>query len=141
MLNCFGMARYTQIKANDKTIAIMKAQTALEYIKSSKNSSEMDDTLKSTFSNSSYDKIYNQYIYTDYYDKSWNKCEVEEKEYFMTLIVSSKQLNTGDMKDVSVTIQKLKKYPFFKKDNNLPIISFETKKFFPNFLIGRQQNV
>ena len=137
MLNCFGMARYTQVKANDKTMAIMKAQTVFEYIKASKNVNEMDEVLKSTFEISAYDKVSNKYSYTDYYDKDWNKCDEVNKEYFITLLVSSEQSNTGDMKDIEVTVEKVKKYPFFNKWNP-SIINFRTKMFFPNFLVGRQ---
>ena len=141
MLNCFGMSRYTQIKANDKTIAIMKAQTVFEYIKSSKNSNEMDDILKSIFTSSSYNQNNNQHIYVDYYDKDWNKCLVEKKVYFITLEVSNVEISTGDMNDIKVTVKKVKPYPFIDKVKDSSIISFETRKFFPKFLIGRQQNV
>lgn len=140
MLNCFFIARFTQVKANDKTIAIMKAQSAFEYIKSTKNSSEMNELLKSTYANNYYDDKNNSNVFVDYYDANWKSCNDIEKEYFIKIQVSDESINSGEMNSVNITIEKSKPYPFIDKvkDKAEPIISIETKKFFPNFELGGQ---
>lgn len=140
MLNCFFIARFTQVKANDKTIAIMKAQSALEYIKSTKNSIEMNELIKSIFADNYYDDKNNNYVFVDYYDDKWNKCSDNEKKYLIKLQVTNELINSGEMKNITVTIEKSKPYPFIDKirDKVEPIISIKTKKFFPNFVFRRQ---
>jgi hypothetical protein len=72
----------------------------------------------------------------EYYDSDWKKCNYEKMIYFITLEVSTEEVSSGDMKNIKVTLEKSEQYPFMKKNSNEPIICFETKKFFPNFLIG-----
>ena len=62
MINCFAIARFTQIRANDKAIAGAILQSDFEIIKSFKNADEMHE-----FINNSYEvkKDTNKnYIYT-----------------------------------------------------------------------------
>lgn len=138
MLNCFAMARYTQIKANDKTLANLKAQTIIEYIKSSENSIEMDKFIKSKFSNCFYDADKNTDTYIDNFDANWNKCNDNEKEYSIILEVSNSDVNSGELKAIKIRVEKSKHYPFIEKDNSFPMVSIQSKKFFPDFIIGRQ---
>lgn len=139
MLNCFFIARFTQVKANDKTIAAMKAQTAIEYIKSSNSSDEMNKILKSEYKHN-YSDGKSSYYFTDYYDADWNKCNEEEKEYSMKIEVLNYSLNSGEMKNITVTVEKSKPYPFIDKLNGtkVSIITIASKKFFPNFMLGRR---
>jgi len=134
MLNCFAIGRFTQVKANDKTQAGIKAQTIFEYIKSAENSAEMNQLLKDTFADSCNDN--NNFVYTDYYDVNWNRCNENEKEYFIIVLVSNELIQSGEMEDITITVEKLKPYPFVDKDVKKIIFSITTKKFFPNFKIG-----
>lgn len=140
MLNCFAIARFTQVKANDITKAGMKVQTAFEYIKSTKNSKEMNELLKSTYAYNYYDDTNKNNVYVDYYDVNWNRCSNEEKEYSMILQVSKQLIGSGEMEDITITVEKSKPYPFANKSSNKiePISSIVTKKFFPNHTVGRK---
>lgn len=137
MLNCFAMARFTQIKANDKTLAAIKTQTFFEYIKSSNSSKEMDEILGNLFSEIHHVASNNDILYVDYYDKNWNKCVKEDSLYSITIDVSDNQLDYGDMKNIKIRADRVKNYPFDNKQNNSLVFFIETEKFFPKFLIGR----
>nr|WP_312576772.1 hypothetical protein [Sedimentibacter sp.] len=137
ILNCFAMARVTQIKANDETLALMKTQTFFEYIKSSKSSEEMDEILGKLFDENYYVKGSNKTIYVDYYDQNWNKCNVEDSLYSISISISGYKLNSGNMKNIDIRVDRVESYPF-DKQNNKSIFYIETKKFFPEFLNGRK---
>ncbi len=140
MLNCFAMARYTQIKSNDMTLASLKSQTLLEYVRSSKNSNEMNKIIEESFDEVYYEKNNSKYV--NYYDKDWNKCNDENRIYFIKLDISSSSLSLGEMNDIKINIGRIKKYPFIDKKNFSSSIFFvETKKFFPEKSIGGQQDV
>lgn len=131
VVNCFIIARYTQIKANDKTIGIMKVQTILEYIKSSINIDEMNQYLTSEF-----DEINNN-IYVNYYDKNWNNCGNSEKEYIVKVKLERNQIRSGEIISISVSSEKVKPYPFTdNKGENYPIILLSTNKWFSNLDFG-----
>ncbi|MBP1926238.1 hypothetical protein J2Z76_002103 [Sedimentibacter acidaminivorans] len=140
MLNCFAMARYTQIKSNDITIASLKSQTFLEYIKSSKNNNEMNEIIKKMFDEIYYDNSSSKYV--NYYDKNWNKCDDKNRIYFIELYISTSELNSGELNDIKINIGRIKKYPFIdKKNSSSSIFVIETKKFFPINIIRGKQDV
>ncbi|MGB4438966.1 MAG: hypothetical protein WBJ13_07020 [Sedimentibacter sp.] len=133
MLNCFAIARFTQIKANDKVTAGNIVQSDLEFIKSSANSNEVDKYLLNTYSvRHNYE---NNQLYIKYYDKNWNLCDDDEKEYIIGLDVSNSQVNSGEMKSLSIMAEKTEPYPFINNDEGKTVLiySIDTKKFFPNF--------
>lgn len=126
MLNCFAIARYTQFRANDKVIAGTIVQSDFEIIKSSDSVDEMDEMLEKSYTSK---QIANNYLYTKYFDKNWNISE-SQKEYAMIIMVSGKNSNSGELKNISITIEKTKPYPFINKKGAEKIYSIETKKFF-----------
>lgn len=134
VVNCFIIARYTQIKANDKTVGIMKVQTILEYIKSSINIDEMNQHLISEFNE------INNNTYANYYDENWNICGNDEKEYIIKAKLSKKQIKSGEIISISVSAEKVKPYPFIDKNKheNPPIILLSTNKYFSNLDLGGQ---
>lgn len=137
MLNCFFIARFTQIRANDKTIAVMKAQSALEYIKSSKSIDEMEEMLKNTYKNNYYDeKKGKKNIYVENYNDDWNKCEEADREYFMEIDISNNVLKSGSIENISVNVKRVKPYPFIDSDKDEVVISINSKKYFPYFMTG-----
>lgn len=134
MLNCFAVARFTQIKANDKVMAGNIVQSDMELIRASANSNDIDEFLLSTYS--VYQDNENGHLYIKYYDSNWDLCDDDEKEYSISLKVSNEQVSSGEMKSISVVAKKIEPYPFFNKDkaeqNSDNIYSIESKKFFPN---------
>ena len=136
MLNCFFIARFTQIKANDKTMAVMKVQSALEYIKSSKSIDEMDEILKDTYKTNCYYEKGKKNIYVENYDDDWNECEEIDREYFMEIDISDNALKSGNIENISVTVKRVKPYPFINSDKDEAVISINSKKYFPNFMTG-----
>ena len=71
MLNCFAIARYTQIRANDKAMAGAIVQSDFEIIKSFDTADEMHEFLNNSYESN---KIANNtYVYTKYYDENWNQ--------------------------------------------------------------------
>jgi len=133
MINCFAIARFTQIKANDKVTAGNMVQSDLEFIKSSANSNEVDKFLSNTYSVNQDNE--NNQLYIKYYDKNWNLCDDGEKEYIIRLEVSNVQVNAGKMKSLSIVAEKTEPYPFINNDEGKTVLiySIHTKKFFPDF--------
>lgn len=132
MLNCFAVARFTQIKANDKVMAGIIMQSDMELIRASKISNEIDEFLLSNYTVSQDNE--NGHLYIKYYDSNWNLCNDAEKEYSISLNVSNVQVNSGEMKSINIVAEKIEPYPFINKaeqkaDN---IYTIESKKFFPN---------
>lgn len=127
MINCFAIARFTQIRANDKAIAGAILQSDFEIIKSFKNADEMHE-----FLNNSYEvkKDTNKnYIYTKYYDESWNQGST--KEYEVTIMLSDENSTSGELIKIKASAEKEKPYPFIKKEGVQQIYSLESKKYFP----------
>jgi len=139
MLNCFAVARFTQIKANDKVMAGNIMQSDMELIRASKSSNEIDEFLLSTYSVSQDNE--SGHLYINYYDSNWKLCDADEKEYSISLEVSNVQVNSGEMKNISIVAEKTKPYPFINKEENKAdtIYSIESEKFFP-IEVGRQIN-
>ena len=128
ILNCFIIARYTQIKANDKTVGIMKVQTALEYIKSSKSMDEVYGYLLKEFQ-----EEHSNNIYINYYDKNWMLCDKNNGEYIIRVKLENIMLKSGEMINIQASAEKLNPYPFIDKNNeNTPITIINTNKLFSN---------
>jgi len=137
MVNCFAIARYTQIKSNDMTSANLKAQEVLEYIKSSKDTSEMDEIINDSFNEINFSKDNAHTAYICYYDDKWKKCDNKDKLYSIQLDIIRRNINSGDMNDINISINRTNKYPFIDKEGDSSLIFFvETKKFFPKTLLG-----
>ncbi|MDD2494826.1 MAG: hypothetical protein PHE29_06490 [Tissierellia bacterium] len=131
VINCFIIARYTQIKANDKTIGIMKVQTTLEYIRSSRNIDEVNEYMIKEFQEVYYDNN----IYINYYDKNWNICDKSEKEYIIKIKLENISIKSGKLINIQASAQKIKPYPLVDKNrDNSQITLISTNKFFPNFM-------
>ena len=126
MLNCFGAAKFTQMKANDKVEAIA------EMIKSFNTSIEADEYLTENFKLLKTDG--KEKIYVNYYDKCWNLCEKgneENNEYFITVKTSDVFSGSGQLKEFVITSEKIEPYPFISKNKkNYSLYKIETKKFF-----------
>ena len=94
MLNCFAIARYTQIRANDKAMAGAIVQSDFEIIKSFDTADEMHEFLNNSYESN---KIANNtYVYTKYYDENWNQNYIN-KEYAVTVIISYKNSRSGNL--------------------------------------------
>lgn len=132
MLNCFAVARFTQIKANDKVMAGNIMQSDMELIRASKNSNEIDEFLLSAYSVCQDNE--NGHLYVKYYDSNWDLCNDDEKEYSISLNVSDVQVDSGEMKSITIMAEKIEPYPFINKAEQKAdtIYSIESKKFFPN---------
>lgn len=122
MLNCFGIARFTQVMANDKTKAGAIIQSDFEIIKSFKTIDEMHKFLKTSYNQENTNNIY---IYTKYYGGKTNK------EYLVTMIISEDKLLSGTLVNFSIKAEKESNYPFIKKETK-EIYNLNSKKFFPN---------
>lgn len=129
MLNCFAIARFTQIRANDKTIAGTIIQSELEIIKSFNSADEMHKFLNNSYEEKKNNS--NSYIYTKYYDENWNQSI--SKEYAVTIMITSENLKSGDLININIVSEKEKPYPFIKNEGIKQIYSIESKKFFPDF--------
>lgn len=128
MLNCFAAAKFTQIKANDKTAAGNIIQSNAEIIKSFKYSNEMYEYLNNNFQIVIKE---DEIIYENYFDKSWTVCDELNKEYIVSLKVSDISTNSGELKEIYINVEKAKPYPFInKEEDNQLIFEIETKKFF-----------
>jgi hypothetical protein len=124
MLNCFGIARFTQIRANDKTAAGAIIQSDFEIIKSLKSPAEMHE-----FLNDSYDEKIsdNPIMFTKYFDENW--VQGRGKDYTVTVTVEEENLNSGSLVSINISAQRTKPYPFIKKGGQ-DIYSVDSKKFF-----------
>lgn len=131
-LNCFFIARFTQIKANDKVIAGNLIQSDIEILKSFNSSDESEEFLLQHFQLLKTESNVRTYI--NFYDKSWELSNEADKEYLITVNISDEFSNNGTLKDIEITAERIEPYPFINKaNNNQPIYSIETKKFFPNY--------
>lgn len=128
MLNCFAIARYTQIRANDKTMAGAILQSHFEIIKSFNNANEIHEFLDNSYEVKK--DINKNYVYTKYYDKYWKQGST--KEYTVTIIISDENSTSGKLIKINASAEKEKPYPFIKKEGIEQIYSIESKKFFPN---------
>jgi hypothetical protein len=128
MLNCFAIARYTQIRANDKAMAGAIVQSDFEIIKSFDTADEMHEFLNNSYESN---KIANNtYVYTKYYDENWNQNYIN-KEYAVTVIISDKNSKSGNLVKIKISAEKEKPYNFIKKEGTEQIYSIESKRFFP----------
>lgn len=136
MLNCFAIARFTQIKANDKVIASNIIQSDMELIRDTKNSIEIDEFLLNTYTTSQDNE--NGHMYVKYYDHTWQTCDDDEKEYKISINILNVPVNSGEMKAINMVAEKIKPYPFVNNETNKSnsIFSIESKKFFPLNLGG-----
>ncbi len=130
-LNCFAVAKFTQLKANDKVEAGNIIQSSAEIIKSADNIYEMNEYLSDNFK---HNKLSNdETIYFNYYDGNWNLCDEQNEEYSITIEINDVSVDFGDMKDISMHAEKVKHYPFIDNHNENSIIyEINTKKFFTN---------
>jgi type II secretory pathway pseudopilin PulG len=125
MLNCFGIARFTQIRANDKAAAGAIIQSDIEIIKSLKNPTEMHEFLDDSYDDKSSD---NPITYTKYFDEKW--VQGRGKHYTVTISVEEENINSGVLVSISISAKKTKPYPFIKKGGQ-DVYLVESKKFFP----------
>ena len=125
MLNCFGIARCTQIRANDKAKAGAIIQSDFEIIKSLKSAEEMHEFLDSSYESK---EPGNTGSYTKYYDENWK--QGKGRDYAVTIVIGRENFISGDLVTISISAEKEKPYPFIKKDSR-EIYSIESKKFFP----------
>ncbi|WP_312815949.1 hypothetical protein [Sedimentibacter sp.] len=131
-LNCFFIAIFTQIKANDKVIAGNLIQSDIEIIKSLNSSDESEEFLLQHFQLLKTESNVRTYI--NFYDKSWELSNEADKEYLIMVNISDEFSSNGTLKDIEITAERIKPYPFINKaNNNQPIYAIETKKFFPNY--------
>ena len=130
MLNCFAIARYTQIRANDKAMAGAIVQSDFEIIKSFDTADEMHEFLNNSYESNNIDN--NNYVYTKYYDENWNQNNID-KEYAVTVLISDKNSKSGNLIKINISAKKEKPYRFIKKEGSEQIYSIETKRFFPAF--------
>lgn len=125
MLNCFGIARFTQIRANDKAAAGAIIQSDIEIIKSLKNPTEMHEFLDDSYDDKSSD---NPITYTKYFDEKW--VQGRGKDYTVTISMEEENINSGVLVSISISAKKTKPYPFIKKGGQ-DVYLVESKKFFP----------
>lgn len=130
MLNCFAIARFTQIQANDKAMAGAIVQSDFEIIKSLNTADKMHEYLNNSYDNKIISN--NNYVYTKYYDKNWEQNNIN-KEYAVTIAVDHENLKSGVLIKINITAKKEKSYPFLKKKGQDQIYSIESKKFFPAY--------
>lgn len=123
MLSCFGIARFTQIRANDKTEAGMIIQSDFEVIKSLKSTVEMHE-----FLDESYEEKEPGNIYTKYYDENWK--QGSDRDYSVTIVIDQENTRSGDLVKINISAEREKPYPFINKGSR-EIYSIESRKFFP----------
>lgn len=131
ILNLFSIARYTQIKANDKVIAGSIVQSNVEIIEASENLNKMHEFMLNNYTlvqeeNSSH-------FYVNYYSKSWDLCSEKEKVYLITVKISDAKTKSGALETISITAERSEPYPFINKNDQKKNIVYHinTKKFFP----------
>ncbi len=124
MLTCFGIARYTQIRANDKAKAGAIIQSDFEIIKSLKSAEEMYEFLDSSYESK---EPGNTFSYSKYYDENWK--QGNDRYYTIALVISRENCISGDLVSIRISAVKESPYPFIKKDSR-EIYSIETRKFF-----------
>lgn len=134
MLNCFAIARFTQIRTNDKVVAGAIMQSDIEIIKSLNSVDEVYEFLNNTYEAKTIGD--NNCIFEKYYDENWN--EGADKEYGVTIILNGEKTISGNLVSIIIKAEKEKPYPFIKKDGAEQIYSIESKKFFPVFGGGHE---
>lgn len=136
MLTCFAYANFTQVKANDITIAGNMVQTDSEMIRASLSTEGAYEFLSKNYSLIHESSKSRQYI--RYFDKEWNPCSEDEDEYQMvTEVIEENEDMEGSMLAITITVQKSRPYPFIGKPDET-VFSVVTKKFYPIFGNGRQ---
>ena len=136
MLNCFGSARFAQMKANDKVEAGNKVQSIAEMIRSFDTSIEADEYLAENFR--LLKTTENEKVYVVFYDKYWKLCmegnEEINNEYFITVKTSTAFADSGELKQFVITSEKIKPYAFINTDKETSkLYEIETKKFFLSY--------
>ncbi len=126
MLNCFGIARFTQVKANDKVKAGAIIQSDFEIIKSLNTAEKMGKFLDSYETKESG----NINTYTKYYDENW--IQGSGKEYAITIMIDNHNSSSGELVNINISAEKAKPYPFIKTGGQ-QIYSIDSKKFYPFF--------
>lgn len=131
-LNCFFIARFTQIKANDKVIAGNLIQSDIEIIKSFNSFDEAQDFLNNNFQLLKNETSSNTYV--NFYNKDWEISNDDNKEYFIAVTISDGFANNGRLMDIGLAAERIRPYPFINKGNsNHSIYTVDTSKFFPNY--------
>lgn len=133
MLNSFIIARFTQIKTNDKVEALSIVQSQAEMIKYFKSTDEMFEYLSGSFNYNETSE--NKNIFVNYYDKDWNLCNKKDNEFTVTVQISDIPFIYGEIKEINIISKKTKEYPIIdknKEDEENIIFKINTKKFFPN---------
>lgn len=129
MLNCFALARFTQIRANDKTRAGAILQSDFEIIKSLGNLDKVREFLDNSYEAKTIGD--GSFIYEKYYDENWNEGPAEE--YGLTVVLKGEETVSGNLVSISISAEKIKPYPFIKDKGAQQIYSIESKKFFPTY--------
>lgn len=132
MLNSFAAAKFTQIKANDKVKAGYLIQSNAEMIDSFDSTNDMIEYLSTSFHFKSVSE--NENIFINYYDKGWNLCDEENKEYIVTVKINNVLYPYGELKNINITSEKSYSYPFIDRNKDTQNVIYEiyTQKFFPN---------
>lgn len=131
MLYCFAAARFTQIKANDKVEAGSIIQSSAEMVKSFNSSSDMNEYFSENYEFKTING--NEIIYINYYDKNWSLCDEKSKVYLVTLKIINDSFIYGETKEITITAEKAKPYPFIHNDNEKNnIFEIHTKRFYPS---------
>ena len=132
MLNCFAAARFIQIKANDKVEAGNIIQSNTEIIKSFDDISKLDNYLSDNYFLQKENS--NEKTYINYYDKTWVKCDAQNKEYIVSFKLSDNKTISGEIIKLNIIAEKVTPYPFIDKNNDIDnIYEIETTKFFPTY--------
>ncbi len=132
MLNCFFIARFTQLKANDKVIVGNIIQSNIETIKSFNNYSDAEKYLIDNFQLFKNDQ--NVQIYNNFYNENWELSSEIDNEYLLTLVISEHFTDNGTLRNIELVAEKVKPYPFINKSNsNQFIYIIETNKFYPSY--------
>lgn len=137
MLNCFAIAKFTQQRSNDKTIAALTVQSTFEYMKSANSSEEMHNILQNNFLYEETEAGTNKYIYTIYFDSSFKESKKENYDFKMVINTQNNQKRSGGLTDITIFVEKKSNYPFIKNDD-VYVYLISSKKFFPMNAGGEQ---
>ncbi len=124
---CFGIARFTQIRANDKAMAGAIIQSDFEIIKSLNSIDKMNEFLYTTYGEKESE---NTNTYIKHFDENW--IQKNGNEYTVTITIGQENLKSGVLTNISISAEKGTPYPFIKKGGE-QIYFIESKKFFPEF--------
>lgn len=132
MLNCFGSAKFIQMKTNDKVEAGNKVQSIAEMIKSFDTGAEADKYMAENFKFLKTDGT--EKVYVNYYDTNWNICEDINKEYNeFSIEVRMSDVSSGfaQLREFVISSEKINPYPFVSKSKEAcKLYEIETKRFF-----------